>query len=338
MDENHQDKTTIKLIATENKSQLSPLSRKDREIDQKDEKRAQKELAHLRKDRKEVKKNLTVGAFLIVEVIVVIYIWVWLNLLLWVLYLLLTMFGILFLILLIQVGYTAQWTGLKGKTLWDWLNLLGTLAIPIVVVLATIGFGWWQGQGALDQQRTTTLQTYIDNMQDLILTYNLLGESSKLNNSSDAARIYEAQQLARARTLTALQGLDPVRKGRLLTFLYEAKLIGFMDTNGKIHNPIIKLTGADLRGADLYSISPFLINLRGVYLDSADLSSVDLSGADFCGAKLREADLDSADLSGADFCRVDLRNAHNLTQKQLDQVDTCKDAKLPQGLTCHHNQ
>ena len=35
-------------------------------------------------------------------------------------------------------------TGFEDKTLWDKLNLFGTLAIPIVVVLATIAFGWWQ--------------------------------------------------------------------------------------------------------------------------------------------------------------------------------------------------
>ena len=34
--------------------------------------------------------------------------------------------------------------GFSEKTLWDWLNLLGTLAIPLVVVGATIGFSWWQ--------------------------------------------------------------------------------------------------------------------------------------------------------------------------------------------------
>jgi len=42
---------------------------------------------------------------------------------------------------LIIVGYRVNWTGFNGnsksgKTLWDWLNLLGVLAIPIVV-----GFG-----------------------------------------------------------------------------------------------------------------------------------------------------------------------------------------------------
>src|SRR5712692_2718800 len=62
-----------------------------------------------------------------------------------------------------------------GKSFWDWLDLIAKLAIPIVVLLATIGFGWWQvhladlqhqsdQQSALDQQRAVILQTYIDNI------------------------------------------------------------------------------------------------------------------------------------------------------------------------------
>ena len=72
-------------------------------------------------------------------------------------------------------------TGFSGKTLWDWLNLLGILAIPLVVVGATIVFGLIQTNLAqkqhdsdqaiakqqhasdqaiaLDQQRAAILQT-----------------------------------------------------------------------------------------------------------------------------------------------------------------------------------
>ena len=82
-------------------------------------------------------------------------------------------------------------TGFEDKTLWDKLNLSGTLAIPLIIALATIGFGWWQvhlsdlqhlsdqrlaqqqheadQQSALDQQRQATLVTYLDNMNELLL-------------------------------------------------------------------------------------------------------------------------------------------------------------------------
>src|SRR5258708_25446857 len=136
-----------------------------------------------------------------------------------------------------------------GKSIWDWLDLIAKLAIPVVVVGATIAFGLLQAhfvqqqhdtdqQRTLDQQQATTLQTYIDNIQDLLLNHNLL------NVKSDN----EVAVLARARMLTALQGLDPRRKARLLIFLHEAHLIGYIETNSQIHERVINLKGANLSG------------------------------------------------------------------------------------------
>src|SRR5690242_18294369 len=53
---------------------------------------------------------------------------------------------------------TANWTGVSGKTLWDWLQLLGVLAIPLVVALASILFSVQQAtlaelQHQQDQQQ-----------------------------------------------------------------------------------------------------------------------------------------------------------------------------------------
>jgi uncharacterized protein YjbI with pentapeptide repeats len=287
-----------------------------------------------------------------------------------------------------------QWTGLGGKTLWDWLQLLGLLAVPIVVAFASILFGLQQAnladrqhaadqQNALDQQHATTLQTYIDNIQELLLKDNLRG--SKPNG--------EVAVLARARTLTALQGLDPDRKGRLVQFLWEAQLIGFLNNKSERQDTIIDLSGADISAAHLISDANLrgaylsLADLRGAYLSFADLSYADLSyanldNANLSGATLREADLSyaglsyanlrtanlrtanlrNADLSYADLSYADLSYAFLrdaflsfasltganlssanlsgetfLTQQQLDQVSSCKDAILPTGLICHKN-
>ncbi len=253
-----------------------------------------------------------------------------------------------------------KWTGFQGKTFWDWLQFLGVLAIPLILGIATIGFGIQQAnlaqkqhdsdqQRALDQQQATILQTYIDNIQDLLLNHKLL-----TSQPSDDVAI-----LARARTMTALQGLDSSRKGLLVQFIYEARLIGFLDDNrDKIRYPIIglhdaDLSGADLRYADLSGVNLIKADLSGadlhyVNLSKANLIVADLSGADLSKAALIEAALVEADLKGAnlsgahldnaDLSGANLRGAHNLTQKQLDQVKLCDGAILPQGLTCHHNQ
>src|SRR5438874_951627 len=57
-----------------------------------------------------------------------------------------------------------------GKTIWDWMQLL---IIPFVLTVGGLLFSAYQHntdeQRTLDQQQATILQTYIDNMQDLIL-------------------------------------------------------------------------------------------------------------------------------------------------------------------------
>jgi hypothetical protein len=264
------------------------------------------------------------------------------------------------------------------KTVWDILQLL---IIPIT--LALVGF-WFTGQQnmislqasasqhqsdhnlAVDQQRATILQTYIDNIQDLLLNHNLL-KSSSFNPGNP---YYDVALLAQARTLTAIQGLDSGRKGILLIFIYEARLIGFIDiaapANGNIpSDPTFNLFNADLRGVDLSgsilaSIYLNRTNLSGANFTDADLTGASLGGANLSGATLRDTNLSGVDLinvnlnranlSGAYLYKADLSDARlfganlsgaildsaTITQQQLDQAASCKKAQLPQGLTCHH--
>ncbi len=230
-------------------------------------------------------------------------------------------------IALVIAGYWLQWTwtGFLTKTLWDWLNLLGVLAIPIV---AGFGVAWFttkqtkaseataiqqrmaelekaeqQHKNELeiaeqrhkaemeivnDNQRETALQTYIDKISELLLM-------SKLNTPYDDG----ARNIARVRTLTVLRRLDPIRKVSLLQFLQEARLI-----EGKV--PIINLKGADLsevdlRDADLSQINLNEVNLSGAHMSRAFLDRASLHGANLSGADLSEANLDRTDLSGADL-------------------------------------
>src|SRR5690349_8145241 len=74
------------------------------------------------------------------------------------------------------------WTGFSGKTLWDWLQLLAVLAVPLAVAFGTAYFAYQQAQlsgiqhqreveaanlqhqrdvqAADDQQQEATLQSY----------------------------------------------------------------------------------------------------------------------------------------------------------------------------------
>ena len=118
---------------------------------------------------------------------------------------------------------------------------------------------------ALDDQRETSLQNYLDRMSDLLLN----------NHLQDlASTTVEVCHIARVRTLTVLFGLDPVRKGILIRFLYDAGLISVDENTGK--------SVIDLKDANLSEIDLIRANLKKAELGEADLS----------GAKLNFARLD----------------------------------------------
>ena len=238
-----------------------------------------------------------------------------------------------------------------GKTLWDWLNLLGVLAIPAVVGLGAAWYTAQQGKVSdrenTDNQRETALQAYIDKMSELLLEKKL----------RDSAEDDEVRKIARVRTLTVLLGLDDRRKASVLQFLYEFGLIDknkrMVDLSGadlsrvylsrgfRIRNEadwrranLTKadlletraiLSGADLSranlsGAYLNEADLDLADLRGAYLIKADLHGADLRGADLQEAKLYLADLHGADLRGADLSRANLSRA-NLSGADLHGAD-----------------
>jgi uncharacterized protein YjbI with pentapeptide repeats len=245
------------------------------------------------------------------------------------------------------------WTGFPAKTEWDWLNLLGVLAIPVVVGLGAAWYTVQQGRVSdrenTDNQRETALQAYIDKMSELLL----------VNNLRQSAEDDEVRNIARVRTLTVLRGLDPKRKVSVLQFLYESRLM---------HKDkfIIDLRGANLSRADLFRANlnraellkvdlheanlgeAYLdhINLSGADLTKANLSRADLSGACMSGAWLSGAnlnsaclsgadlsgvDLKSADLSGADLNRAILRGAKGTTDDQLGKAKSLEGATMPDG-------
>lgn len=217
-------------------------------------------------------------------------------------------------------------------------------------------------QVAQNQQQESELQTYLDHMTELLLTQHLA-----TSQPGDVVR-----EVARARTLTVLQQLDGKRKGLVVTFLEEAHLIwtpqvtvgagGMQISPG---NPVIDLSGADLRGANLRGV--FLrgaalrqanlagadlreanvsaadlrvANLTGTDLTDAVLSAADLrvatlrgtnlANADLAGTNLSLADLTGADLTGADLSNADLSGA-TVTTKQIAQASSLRGAVMPNG-------
>jgi hypothetical protein len=202
-------------------------------------------------------------------------------------------------VLLAMGGAALGWTGFRGKTLWDLLQLL---VVPLVLV--GIGFlfemqqaerqgGMEERQQALEDQRAKAerklaeqraqdeaLQAYLDQMSTLLL------EEKDLRND-------RVRTLMRARTLTVLGRLDPSRKTAVTQFLVEAELVQRVD------------------GRDLI-----------IYLLGADLSDANLSDANLSRADLSNAVLDNANLGGAE----------GITNKELEQqAASLEGATMPNG-------
>jgi uncharacterized protein YjbI with pentapeptide repeats len=207
------------------------------------------------------------------------------------------------------------WTlkALGGKTVWDWLQLLGVLAIPVVIAVGGWMFNAQQNarQNELEDQRAKSereieeqraqdaaLQAYLDQMSQLML------EGDLRASEEDS----EVRTLARARTRTVLAQLDGRRKGSVVQFLYEASLIN------KEH-PVVSLSLVGLRSADLSGL-----NLQGADLNNADLINADLSGADLSEADLSEADLSDAELSWAVLSGAEMSGL-NLQGADLNNAD-----------------
>jgi uncharacterized protein YjbI with pentapeptide repeats len=200
----------------------------------------------------------------------------------------------------------AQWTGfvgsthpksenqeyVPGKTLWDWLQLL---LIPATLSAGVLLFNTWEGnrqrerterqahadrqaamkqahvdrQVAINDQRERALQAVLDEMSDLIIDKGL-----RQSKAGSNLRI-----VARTRALSTLRGLDGPRRGTLIRFLSESKLLERPD-------PVVNLRRADLSGAFLGSVDLRNAYLRDVTLYRAELSDADLRWADLTGANL----------------------------------------------------
>jgi uncharacterized protein YjbI with pentapeptide repeats len=203
----------------------------------------------------------------------------------------------------------SRW-GLRGKTVWDWMQLL---IVPIVLLAISVAFTLLQDarlqqiedqrakreRGIEDQRaQASALQSYIDQMSRLLTEENL-SESPE----------DEVRRVARAHTLTVLGIVEGERKFDVVQFLAENELIQGDD-------PIVNLRTADLKGAQYEGATDEVaagervgqalneVNLSGTQLDNANLQSIQLHNA-----RMNEALTYNASLEGAKLQRVSFMNA-----------------------------
>lgn len=257
-----------------------------------------------------------------------------------------------------EVNRTVKEVG--ARTLWDWLQLL---FVPVVIGAATYWFRETEReieqkraeeraelervraeeQAELERTRAEeraelerqqaekraeterfiaeedrqerALQTYLDRMAELLLRENL----------RHAPEDAEVRAVARARTLTMLRQLNPERKGAVVRFLHESKLI-LGDA------PVIDLTEADLTKAMLVGVNLAEVNLVRAMLRDANLAGANLAGANLTRVGLSRANLAGANLSGANLTHAKLVGA-TLPDADLRNTDLTAAILLEASLT-----
>lgn len=249
----------------------------------------------------------------------------------------------------------------SGKTLWDWLGLGGTIAIPIVL---------YQFQRSEQQQvdinsREEAMLAYFKHISELLIDKELkllITKKQEDANFKDP-KLNALLDAARACTLSILFRLDQdgERKGRIIRFLSDAGLISELDleqvnlTGANLNN--VKLKGAKLGYAKLSNANLSLTDERiikkikkdleknlpsqpicadsGVQLYCADLQNANLDRRFLLGvclesAILKNASLKNTHLTGAILNNADLTGA-NLTDAILNNANLT-DANLTNAI------
>ncbi|MDF5726633.1 MAG: pentapeptide repeat-containing protein [Rhizonema sp. PD38] len=219
----------------------------------------------------------------------------------------------------------------SSKTLWDWLQLGGTIAIPFALLYFERTEQRRSDERAHKEKeqaeeraerekeiadnnlREQALEAYIDRMSELLIDKKLKMLSGKnLERSHPEYPLLEADiATARARTLSVLRRLDQdiERKESVIRFLSDVELISNLDLNG-----------ANLESANLERANLVEANLEGANLEEANLVGAHLKGANLKGAKLKGAHLREANLVRANLVEANLVEA-NLEGVNLEGVN-----------------
>jgi len=221
-----------------------------------------------------------------------------------------------------------RWTGFRGTTVRDWLQLL---IVPVALVVIGFVFTMQQdvrqqalearqraeeaqqrAQEAESQTQYAALQAYLDQMSQLIFEKGLLG-------SKEGDTVFT---LAQARTTAGISQFDGEQNQVVTRFLSDSGLLREPPLLAKADLQDAKLSNAVLQGADLAGTQLNRANLAEAVLISADFSATEKVGqdinhilADLTRADLRKAVLQEADLA---HCTLDEANLTNATLQLAD--------------------
>ena len=218
-----------------------------------------------------------------------------------------------------------KWSGFQKKSFWDWLQLL---IVPLMLAFGAFYLNYASEtrdkQIAEEGKQQELLKDYFSKMQTLILAEKTLPKSNNKPTGSPSLDQNqpklspESQAIARALTLAVLDELDGKRKGKVISYLADSKLI--------IEGPTLKskseinLEHANLKYIVLQDVVMPFVKINNADMTNARLDNVDLSNSDLADSDLSEATLKDVKLTEAKVYRVNFTKT-NLTGVNFSNTD-----------------
>jgi len=217
-----------------------------------------------------------------------------------------------------------KWSGFQKKSFWDWLQLL---IVPLMLAFGAFYLNYASEtrdkQIAEEGKQQELLKDYFSKMQTLILAEKTLPKSNNKPTGSPSLDQNqpklspESQAIARALTLAVLDELDGKRKGKVITYLADSKLIT-ANIKDKDPKPVI-----DLKNANLKEIEIDNLDMNGQLIDKDTIQGVIIRGADMTNANLEKVYLTYSDLTGSDLSNATLTTV-DLTGAKMESVKLIK--------------
>jgi len=258
--------------------------------------------------------------------------------------------------------------GCFNHSIYDWLTLLSTLFVPLVVGILTVVLPLQQ-QNLSEQQNTNSktialnhrlqeiellhdqqkqiiLNTYEHDLCDLLFKYSSMNNYNNTTNydddDDDDKDDERVSLVIRTKTLHALRQLDPPRKILLIQLLIDSGIqnrinISHADLSSLIFPPgsfynKLQFVNVIARNIKLNHIYLYQSNFSYSILDESSLNDSNCSYADFSYASLQRTDWKNTDVTQAIFNFTNLLGA-KITSQQLATVQSLQGAILPNGST-----
>jgi hypothetical protein len=223
-----------------------------------------------------------------------------------------------------------KWSGFQKKSFWDWLQLL---IVPLMLAFGAFYLNYASEtrdkQIAEEGKQQELLKDYFSKMQTLIVETKKSKDSQpkivetkksvettkskdSQPNPDGAPLLPEFIPIAEALTFAVLDQLDGKRKGKVISYLADSKLItaNIKDQKSK---PVIDLRKANLKEIVLEDVSLDGLSITGADMTEAKLTEVILTNSNLVSSKFINATLDTVDFSGSklgnsNFYDADLKN------------------------------